>query len=40
LAVRAALAVDTVARLEGHFGERDLYRIGIEMEALPETGRT
>jgi hypothetical protein len=40
LAVRTALAVDAVARPEGHFGKRDLYRSGIEMEALPETSGT
>jgi len=40
LAVRTALAVDAITRPEGHFGKRDLYRGGIEMEALPEAGWT
>jgi len=39
LAVGTSVAVEAVALLEGYFGNRDLYRIGLKMESLSEARR-
>jgi len=39
LAVGTSVAVEAVALLEGYFGNRHLYRIGLKMESLSEARR-